>query len=382
MALDFSSTKFYFPLNSMVYKGLKADLESQSWENLKAIDENLKPLELDEKVKNAQSVMINVYFRDPITQNITNSALSTQSIEKLKNTFGGADFYQRKDGSYILGGDVEKFVSSWYGDIAYQRGYLAADANKDGYLNKNELDETRSGFTPHGYFHLRKDKIIASNLSYVESYIKLNGIATAPDGVPEDFKKAQVSLYNEGKFAAPTLALELDKTIKNDKDTDGLIIYKEILNKNEMRQQAMDLASYVIGGGTFDPTEGALTLLDLIIRDEEALKVFGKLAANDFDIESLSEEELKMLKQDFKEFFNENNEFDKEKFQKYYESLKEQFVDKSLNFLGLSKEDYQNGELNLDFNKLSSVIKDIVSTFKEANTTPSNYGNLRLDLSL
>lgn len=144
----------------------------------------------------------------------------------------------------------------------------------------------------------------------------------------------------------------------------------------------MDLASYVIGGGTFDPTEGALTLLDLIIRDEEALKVFGKLAANDFDIESLSEEELKMLKQDFKEFFNENNEFDKEKFQKYYESLKEQFVDKSLNFLGLSKEDYQNGSLNLDFNKLSSVIKDIVSTFKEANTTPSNYGNLRLDLSL
>uniref|UniRef100_UPI00242DD13C hypothetical protein n=1 Tax=Campylobacter helveticus TaxID=28898 RepID=UPI00242DD13C len=101
MALDFSSTKFYFPLNSMVYKGLKADLESQSWENLKAIDENLKPLELDEKVKNAQSDMINVYFRDPITQNITNSALSTQSIEKLKNTFVGADFYQRKDGSYI-----------------------------------------------------------------------------------------------------------------------------------------------------------------------------------------------------------------------------------------------------------------------------------------
>lgn len=382
MALDFSSTKFYLPLNSMVYKGLKTDLEKQSKENLKAIDENLKPLELDEKVKNAQSGMINIYFRDPITQNITNSALSSESIEKLKSTFGSVDFYQRKDGSYILNGNVEKFVSSWYGDIAYQRGYLAADANKDGYLNKDELDETRSGFTSHGYFQLYKDKVIADYGTYVESYIKLNGIATASDGMLEDFKKAQESLYNEGKFAAPTLALELDKTIKNDKDSDGLIIYKEILNEKEMLQQSMDLISYVVGGQTFDPTEGALTLLDLMLRDEDALKIFGKLAENDFDIKSLSKEELETLKKDFKEFFNENDEFDKEKFKKYYDDLKEQFVDKSLNFLGLSKEDYKSGELNLDFNKLSSVIKDIANTFKEANTTPSNYGGLHLDLSL
>ncbi|TKX32485.1 hypothetical protein [Campylobacter aviculae] len=382
MALDFSSTKFYHPINSMVYKGLRTDLEKQSRENLKAIDENLKPLELDEKVKNAQSGMINIYFRDPITQNITNSALSTESIEKLKNTFGSADFYQRKDGSYILNGDVEKFVSSWYGDIAYQRGYLAADANHDGYLNKNELDETRSGFTSHGYFRLYKNKIIESNLSYVESYVKLNGIATAPDGMPENFKKAQKTLYNEGKFAAPTLALELDKTIKNDKDSDGLILYKEILNEKEMEQQSMDLANYVILDYTFDPTEGALTLLDLLLRDEDALKIFGKLADNNFDTKSLSKEELETLKKNFKEFFNENGDFDKEKFQKYYEDLKEQFVDKSLDFLGLSKQDYQDGTLNLDLNQLNSVIKDIVNTFKEANTTPSNYGGLRLDLSL
>lgn len=382
MALDFSSTKFYLPLNSMVYKGLKTDLEKQSRESLKAIDENLKPLELDEKVKNAQSGMTNIYFRDPITQNITNSALSSESIEKLKSTFGSSDFYQRKDGSYILNGDVEKFVSSWYGDIAYQRGYLAADANKDGYLNKDELDETRSGFTSHGYFQLYKDKVIADYGTYVESYIKLNGIATASDGMLEDFKKAQETLYNEGKFAAPTLALELDKTIKNDKDSDGMIIYKEILNEKEMLQQSMDLISYVVGGQTFDPTEGALTLLDLMLRDKDALKIFGKLAENDFDIKSLSKEELETLKKDFKEFFDENDEFDKEKFQKYYEDLKEQFVDKSLNFLGLSKEDYKSGELNLDFNKLSSVIKDIVSTFEKANTTPSNYSGLHLDLSL
>lgn len=125
MALDFSST-IYLPLNSMVYKGLKTDLEKQSKENLRAIDENLKPLELDEKVKNAQSSMINIYFRDPITQNITNSALSSESIEKLKSTFGSVDFYQREDGSYILNGDVEKFVSSWYGDIAYQKGLFSS----------------------------------------------------------------------------------------------------------------------------------------------------------------------------------------------------------------------------------------------------------------
>lgn len=179
----------------------------------------------------------------------------------------------------------------------------------------------------------------------------------------EDFKKAQESLYNEGKFAAPTLALELDKTIKNDKDSDGLIIYEEILNEKEMLQQSMDLISYVVGDQTFDPTEGALTLFNLMLRDEDTLKIFGKLVENDFDIKNLSKEELEALKKDFKEFFNENDKFDKEKFKKYYEDLKEQFVDKSLNFLGLSKEDYKSGELNLDFNKLSSVIKDIVSQY-------------------
>jgi len=35
----------------------------------------------------------------------------------------------------LLKGEVEEFVSSWYADIAYKRGYIQADENKDGFLD-------------------------------------------------------------------------------------------------------------------------------------------------------------------------------------------------------------------------------------------------------
>ncbi|MCH5336251.1 MAG: hypothetical protein J1D99_02410 [Campylobacter sp.] len=391
MALDFSSAKFsLLPSYVSVYKNLETNFDKQSKEELKALDESLKPQNLNDKVKQAQSGMVNIYFRDPITQNITQSALSEESIKKLKESFEASDFYQRKDGSYILNGKAENFVSGWYGDIAYQRGYLAADENKDGYMDKDELDNTRSGFQTHGWVVVsHQNKEISTASTYLESYIKLNGISTAADGVPMSFKDNQKTFYNQGKFAEATLALELDKTIKNDKDLDGIVSYGEIFTLEEMIQADNDSVEYVLGGGKeafarnySDPTEGALTLFDLMLRDKSVSEAFNKLVENDFDISKLSEEELKDFKNDFKEFFNENDEFDVEKFKEFYENFQNEFINKSLKFLGLSKKDYNEGTLNLDFNKLHSILQDIFNTFKEANATKANFKDFTLDLKI
>lgn len=383
MALDFSSTKFsLLPSYTSVYKKININFDKQSKEELKALDESLKPQNLNDKVKQTQNGMINIYFKDPITQNITQSALSEESIAKLKESFGISDFYQRKDSSYILNGKAENFVSGWYGDIAYQRGYLAADENKDGYMDKEELDNTRSGFDTHGWVSSYKGKVLESISTYLESYIKLNGISTSADGIPMSFKNKQKTFYKQGKFAEATLALELDKTIKNDKDFDGIVSYGEIFTLEEMIQGEKDSIEYVLSGGHFDPTEGALTIFDLILKEKSVSKAFNKLVENGFDISKLSEEELKDFKNDFKEFFNENDEFDAEKFKEFYENFQNEFINTSLNFLGLSKEDYDEGTLNLDFNKLHLVLQDIFNTFKETNATRANFKDFSLDLKL
>ncbi len=35
-----------------------------------------------------------------------------------------------KDGKILLSGEAEKFVSGWFGDIAYKRNYIGADSDK------------------------------------------------------------------------------------------------------------------------------------------------------------------------------------------------------------------------------------------------------------
>lgn len=248
MALDFSSTKFLLlPSYALVYKKININFDKQSKEELKALDESLKPQNLNDKVKQTQNGMINVYFKDPITQNITQSPLSEESIAKLKESFGISDFYQRKDSSYILNGKVENFVSGWYGDIAYQRGYLIADENKDGYtwIKRNLIIQEVGLILTGGLAPIRAKCL--SLFPHLESYIKLNGYSTSAGGTLMSFKNKQKTFYNQGKFAETTLALELDKTIKNDKNFDGIVFYGEIFTLEEMIQSEKDSIEYVLG---------------------------------------------------------------------------------------------------------------------------------------
>lgn len=377
MALDFSSTKFALITDAVVYKRLNTKLEKQDRSELKALDENLKPSELSDKVKDVQKDLQTIYFRDPLSKELTQSALSSESIARLKEAFGSGDFYTRKDGSLILNGKAENFVSGWYGDIAYTREYLKADKNQDGFMEKTELDETKSGFMGVGYFIREGQKIVLSVDLQTKSYLKLKNV-----------------YYKSDKFAAPTLALELDKTLKNDKNLDGIIKNSDVLSLEELIEADKATIEGSLGGNTKEVK--LYTLLDLMIRDEENLKLVNKLAQNDFDIDKLDEEELKKLKENFS-FLFDGDVFNKEKAKEFYENLEKEFKTKNETIFKTSSEDRvedkkDNFEISsndtielkqaneketkkdLNFKDLSPVLQDI------AKNTSSSTQSLNLKL--
>lgn len=147
---------------------------------------------ISDEVRRAEAGMTTIYFRDPITRKLTRSALSGESLSALGREFGSDDLKKRADGSYILSGKAENFVAGWYADIAYTRGYLKADKNADGFFSESELKNVRSGFVAQTLENTDTGEI--SNLSFVESYIKLDGDFTTPFNEKKAFKETATSL--------------------------------------------------------------------------------------------------------------------------------------------------------------------------------------------
>lgn len=179
---------------------------------------------ISDEVRRAEAGMTTIYFRDPITRKLTRSALSGESLSALGREFGSDDLKKRADGSYILSGKAENFVAGWYADIAYTRGYLKADKNADGFFSESELKNVRSGFIAQTLENTDTGEI--SNLSFVESYIKLDGDFTTPFNEKKAFKETATSL--QGDFGSKTIGIELDKMIKKDKNLDGKLTYHEM----------------------------------------------------------------------------------------------------------------------------------------------------------
>ena len=125
-------------------------------------------------------------------------------------------------------------MAGWFGDIAYKRGYASSDANGDGYLSQDELANTNSGFTSHGVFNLYS---MTDTSTSTESYMKLG----------DSFKNQHSSSYAAGKYASDSIEKELNKTIQNDKNSDGKIAYGEIMDKNEHEQDVTDIITAMVG---------------------------------------------------------------------------------------------------------------------------------------
>ena len=85
-----------------------SELSSISREQLEAISKDMLKTELK-----ADDGFQTIFFRDAQSLEFTQDTLSKESIAALKATFGAESFLEREDGSVVLTGKAEKFVSGW-----------------------------------------------------------------------------------------------------------------------------------------------------------------------------------------------------------------------------------------------------------------------------
>ena len=375
----------------IITKNANSSIEIQRKENNEASVDEKKEYEkvfnarVSDEVKRAEAGMTTIYFRDPITKKLTRSALSGESLSILGREFGSEELKQRADGSFILSGKAENFVAGWYADIAYARGYLKADKNKDGYFTEHELKNVRSGFVAQVLENSDTGEI--SNASFVESYIKLDGDYTTAFKEKRAFKETATSV--QGDFGSATIGLELDKSIKNDKNLDGKLTYEEMGGANvqaeitrvggdlfgvaELYFTLVDVEKTEVKKGLNNPNGTGIWLNNSKTSDMWVKQALDKLASG-VKFDDLTDNEQGILKFHLRdkifdekkdEYGNPYLEFNEERYKNFYAEFKESFKQKSAEFLGLSKED----AAKLDYEKLGKIVDELYNTFIDTNAT-------------
>lgn len=144
--------------------------------------------------------------------NQVNVNLSEQSINVLKSYFDESDFVELDDGSIGLSGEANAYVEGWFKDIAYTRGYAAADENNDGTVDKDELMNVSGFAAQYVTASFNGDNLNLSNTRNAGSYLKGSDVA----------KYAHESFFKDTSIEAV-----LDKTIKSDQNMDGKLTWLE-----------------------------------------------------------------------------------------------------------------------------------------------------------
>ncbi|TQR22579.1 hypothetical protein DMB91_08855, partial [Campylobacter sp. MIT 97-5078] len=125
----------------------------------------------------------------------------------------------------VLKGEAGDFVSGWFGDIAYQRGYLKADYNQDGMLDDKEKQNTSAGYGVYGIFQNKGREVLSVNAIGTISYAKT-------------LNQNRDSIENE-----------LNNTIQKDENMDGVLKLSEL----ESRKQTLAAVKEdVINSSTLD----------------------------------------------------------------------------------------------------------------------------------
>ncbi len=167
----------------------------------------------------------NVYFRDPLNGAYVNVGLSYENLDRLQEVFG--ENALKTDGKNILlKGRAEEFVSSWYADITYKRGYLREDVNQDGFLDRAERMSTHSFNTMQRQFYGgTKNKDV--NLGNVSTYIKHSQMMPGNSNLSTSLME---------KYTSHSIEEELNKMITIDQKANGSIRLNQLGSKQEYTQ--------------------------------------------------------------------------------------------------------------------------------------------------
>ncbi|RTJ14408.1 hypothetical protein C3H85_07060 [Campylobacter jejuni] len=345
--------------NSSSFQDQKTDVAQTMLQRLE--DEKVFNQKVSDKVKKAERDMTTIYFRDPITNKLVRSALSSTAINKMGIEFDKEDMTKRLDGSYILSGKAENFVAGWYADIAYTRAYVASDRNNDGYLEDYELEDTKSGFVAQ-----------ETNLGlFVQSYTQLNGSVDTLFGFEKDFREMRPDDTKDTDYAGRTIGLELDKMIRQDGDFNGELSFSET---------GMQAVKTKAPNSGWTESVGMLTLTKFnqtnTIEIKDILDKLGKGVKYD----DLSEDEKSLLKMQLSDkIFDEVEDketggkklvFNPDKFKIFYEGFVDLFKQRSAKMLGLKPED----ATKLNYDNLSEIVNEMKQTYFDTNST--SYGKI------
>ncbi|EAI2873716.1 TPA: hypothetical protein ACH6H0_000582 [Campylobacter jejuni] len=345
--------------NSSSFQEQKTDVAQTMLQRLE--DEKVFNQKVSDKVKKAERGMTTIYFRDPITNKLVRSALSSTAINKMGIEFDKEDMTKRLDGSYILSGKAENFVAGWYADIAYTRAYVASDRNNDGYLEDYELEDTKSGFVAQ-----------ETNLGlFVQSYTQLNGSVDTLFGFEKDFREMRPDDTKDTDYAGRTIGLELDKMIRKDGDFNGELSFSET---------GMQAVKTKAPNSGWTESVGMLTLTKFdqtnTIEIKDILDKLGKGVKYD----DLSEDEKSLLKMQLSDkIFDEVEDketgskklvFNLDKFKIFYEGFVDLFKQRSAKMLGLKPED----ATKLNYDNLGEIVNEMKQTYFDTNST--SYGKI------
>ncbi|EOH3313601.1 TPA: hypothetical protein ACV154_001248 [Campylobacter jejuni] len=345
--------------NSSSFQEQKTDVAQTMLQRLE--DEKVFNQKVSDKVKKAERGMTTIYFRDPITNKLVRSALSSTAINKMGIEFDKEDMTKRLDGSYILSGKAENFVAGWYADIAYTRAYVASDRNNDGYLEDYELEDTKSGFVAQ-----------ETNLGlFVQSYTQLNGNVDTLFGFEKDFREMRPDDTKDTDYAGRTIGLELDKMIRKDGDFNGELSFSET---------GMQAVKTKPPNSGWTESVGILTLTKFdqtnTIEIKDILDKLGKGVKYD----DLSEDEKSLLKMQLSDkIFDEVEDketgskklvFNPNKFKIFYEGFVDLFKQRSAKMLGLKPED----ATKLNYDNLGEIVNEMKQTYFDTNST--SYGKI------
>ena len=100
---------------------------------------------------------IKVAFEDAKSGQMVTTNLSISNAVNLILTFRGENnFFLRNDGILRLNGEAQNFVSGWFDKVAYDMNLLAADSDKNGLVDGQELNDTFLYLAPYIYGNAKK----------------------------------------------------------------------------------------------------------------------------------------------------------------------------------------------------------------------------------
>lgn len=189
-------------LEGIAFQAMPSSLPSLSKNDIQK--ESMQKSDVEQEKEMAK----NVVFRDPTTGKNVSVDLNADNMERLKTQFSEDNFVQKNNKTYLVG-EVEKYVSGWYGDIAYNREFLKADSNEDGQLSTGEYKNTKNMFAQKGEIDIYMNKgEISIQQTLTNSYLSSND---------------ELSSNENSK----NLNDELNDTIKIDSNSDGKFMLNE-----------------------------------------------------------------------------------------------------------------------------------------------------------